>query len=354
MGLKVVQWGAGQTGRHALQGIIGHPDLDLVAVIVEREENVGKDAGDLCDRPKTGVIATHSIEAALALKPDCLSYFGPGAGGEGAGFDNVARFLEAGVNVVTTSVASMIHPDFAPEAERRRLADACSKGGSSFFCTGIEPGYCSDILPLVLLSATDRIDEVRVYELANYARYGVEFTQRELFGFGKPKGHVPLLFSTPALMTVWGPVARQMAVDIGAELDEVRTWYEFSYTSRDLDTAFGKVEAGTVNGVRFAVEGMYGDRPITAVEHVNFISDELPAHWKRAQLGKDTVYRVEITGSPSHRCEVAMDFVDGVEDGLIATAMRAINGIPAVAAAAPGLLHATDVPAVSGRNLRPK
>jgi hypothetical protein len=350
MGLRVVHWGVGQTGRHALQGIIGHPGLDLVGLLVQRPENLGKDAGELCERPTTGIVATNAVDDILALKPDCLSYFGPG--GADGGYANIARFLEAGINVVTTSVAAMIHPDFAPEEDRRLLGDACAKGGASHFCTGIEPGYCSDLLPVLLLSATDRIDEVRVFELANYARYGVEHSQREVFGFGKPEGHVPLLFATPALMSVWGPVVRQMAVDIGAQLDDVRTWHEFSYTSRDLDTAFGKVEAGTVNGVRFAVEGMYGDRPIVAVEHVNFLSHELPDHWKMAQLGKDTVYRVEITGSPSHRCEVALDFVDGVEDGLIATAMRAINGIPAVVAAHPGLLHANDVPAVSGGNLR--
>jgi hypothetical protein len=121
MGIRVVHWGVGQTGRLALQGVIGHPDLDLVGVCVQRPENAGRDAGDLCDRPKTGIIATRSIEEALALKPDCVSYFGSGMADAEGGVETVARFLEAGVNVVTTSLASLIHPEHAPAPLRERV-----------------------------------------------------------------------------------------------------------------------------------------------------------------------------------------------------------------------------------------
>lgn len=351
MAIRVVHWGTGQTGRLALQGVIGHPDLELVGVVVQRPENAGRDAGDLCDRPKTGVVATGSIEEALALKPDCMSYFGSGMADAASGVETIARFLEAGVNVVTTSFGSLIHPDYAPAPLRERVAGACKAGGSSFFATGIEPGYASDILPLVLLSATDRIDEVRVIEIANYARYGVEYSQREVFGFGKPMDHTPILFQGEYLAGTWAPVVKHLAHELGVELDGIRQWHEFGATSRDLDTAFGKVEAGTIGAVRFAVEGMYGGKVLTALEHVNFLSGEMPEHWPRAALGKDTVYRIEIAGRPSHRCEIALDFVDGEEHGLIGTAMRAVNGIPATVAAAPGLLGANEVPAVCGRHV---
>jgi hypothetical protein len=352
MSIRVVQWGVGQTGRLALQGVIGHPQLELVGVVVQRPENVGKDAGALCDRPDTGIKATGSIAEALALKPDCLSYFGSGVADAGVGVDNVVAFLEAGCNVVTTSLGSMIHPEYAPPALRERIEAACRKGGSSFFATGIEPGYASDLLPLVLLSATDRIDEVRVIEIADYSRYGVEYSQRELFGFGKPPGHTAILFQGDHLVGTWAPVVKGLAHTIGVELDEIRQWHETGLTSRDLHTAFGLVEAGTVGAVRFAVEGMYGGKPIVALEHVNFLSEEMPAHWQRGKLGKDTVYYVEVKGRPTTRCEIALNFEDGEEHGLIATAMRAVNGIPATVAASAGLLGPHEVPAVSGGHLR--
>ena len=63
MTLRVVHWGTGTTGREALRGIIGSPKLELVGLLVQRPENAGKDAGDLCGCPKTGILATNSIDA---------------------------------------------------------------------------------------------------------------------------------------------------------------------------------------------------------------------------------------------------------------------------------------------------
>jgi hypothetical protein len=354
MAIRVAHWGVGSTGRLGLQGVLGHRQLELVGLYVQRPENVGRDAGDLCDRPKTGVLATGSVEEVLSLKPDCLAYFGAGAADAMAGVENVARFLEAGVNVVTTSFSALVHPAHAPEPLRRRLEEACRKGGTSFFASGIEPGYMSDLLPMALLSATDRIDEVRAIEMGNYGRYAVEYAQREVFGFGKPMDATPILFQGDRLVASWGAVVRGMADAIGAELDEVRQWHEFGATSRDVETAFGLVEAGTIGAVRFAVEGMYGGKPIVGVEHVNFLTEEMPEHWPRTQLGKHTVYRIEVKGRPNTRAEIALDFEDGEEHALMATAMRAINGIPPVVAAAPGLLGPHEVPAGCGGNLRPR
>jgi hypothetical protein len=44
--------------------------------------------------------------------------------------------------------------------------------------------------------------------------------------------------------------------------------------------------------------------------------------------------------------------VDGEEHAVIATAIRAVNGIPAVVAAAPGLLSPHEVPANSSGHVR--
>jgi 4-hydroxy-tetrahydrodipicolinate reductase len=352
MAIRVAHWGVGSTGRTGLQGVIGHPQLELVALCVQRPENVGRDAGDLCDRPPTGVTATSSADEILALKPDCLSYFGSGAADAEVGVANVARFLDAGVNVVTTSFTNLVHPKHGVEALCARLEAACRKGGTSFFATGVEPGYMSDIVPRALLSGVDRIDEIRVMEIGNWGRYPVEWAQREVFGFGKPMDHTPIMFQGERLIFSWGGVVRGMADMLGVELDEVRQWHEFGATSRDVDTAFGLVEAGTIGALRFAVEGMYGGKPICAIEHVNYVTDEMPEHWPRAKHKTHTVYRTVITGRPTTECEVAFGYVDGEEHAVIATAIRAVNGIPAVVAAAPGLLSPHEVPANSSGHVR--
>jgi 2,4-diaminopentanoate dehydrogenase len=43
-------------------------------VFVTSAAKAGKDAGDLCGLPATGVIATNDIDKILALRADCVPY----------------------------------------------------------------------------------------------------------------------------------------------------------------------------------------------------------------------------------------------------------------------------------------
>jgi 4-hydroxy-tetrahydrodipicolinate reductase len=62
---------------------------------------------------------------------------------------------------------------------------------------------------------------------------------------------------------------------------------------------------------------------------------------------------VIITGSPNMTCELMLEGDGGDENsgGLIVTAMRLVNAIPAVVAAKPGLMSALDLPPITGRGL---
>jgi len=71
---RAVQWATGNIGARALRGVIEHPELTLAGVYVTSPAKVGKDAGDLCGLPATGVTATASIDEVLALGADCALY----------------------------------------------------------------------------------------------------------------------------------------------------------------------------------------------------------------------------------------------------------------------------------------
>ena len=67
------------------------------------------------------------------MKPDCVVY-----NPMWHDTDEVVRILEAGVNVVST--AAFINGR-GLGAERDRIVDACARGGSTMFGTGINPGF---------------------------------------------------------------------------------------------------------------------------------------------------------------------------------------------------------------------
>jgi len=70
MRYRVIQWATGSMGKTCLRAVIDHPDLELVGLFVYSNEKTGSDAGEIARREPTGVIATQSIEAILALEAD--------------------------------------------------------------------------------------------------------------------------------------------------------------------------------------------------------------------------------------------------------------------------------------------
>jgi 4-hydroxy-tetrahydrodipicolinate reductase len=62
------------------------------------------------------------------------------------------------------------------------------------------------------------------------------------------------------------------------------------------------------------------------------------------------VYRVELDGSPRLDCEFSFrEGDDHLAGGFNITAMRAVNAIPALCRAAPGVVSTFDLPPVTGR-----
>ena len=96
MSLKVIQWATGGVGRAAIEGIIAHPDLELVGCWVHSEDKAGRDVGTICGLEPIGVTASNDIDALVAMAADCVMY-SPII----ADPSLVCRLLASGKNVVT-------------------------------------------------------------------------------------------------------------------------------------------------------------------------------------------------------------------------------------------------------------
>jgi hypothetical protein len=349
MRLNVAVWGTGGVGSHAIRAISRRPDLTLVGVWVHSEDKVGIDAGALVGIDPIGVLATNDADAILAHDLDCIVYTASGPSLDAGALPDYERFLRDGINVVTVTSPALVYPPGFPERPRQRLEEAARASGSTLYASGIEPGFAADQFPLALLTLSSSIRSVRVQELFTYDTYPVEFTMREVFGFGKPIDHSPIMASTGAQVMTWGPVVQLVAAGLGVELDELReTWFQ-EPTPRDLDTAFGPVAAGTVGAVRFETIGVINGRDAIIVEHINRLKMDLVPEWPSAS--RDGTYRVIIEGEPNLQCELHLGSpADYYESGMLATAMRLVNAVPAVVDAAPGLVSSLDLPLTTPRH----
>jgi 4-hydroxy-tetrahydrodipicolinate reductase len=339
MSYTVVQWATGSVGSTSLRQIIERPDLELVGVLVHDPAKVGKDAGELCGLPPTGIFATNDRDAVLSLGADCISH-SPRNTKETT--DELAMILETGANVVSSALLPAIYPQ-AKHVSRRstdRLAHACESGHSTLFVSGIDPGFATDALAVYLTGIAGRVDSIRMIEIMSYEHYDDADTQFNWFGMGQPmESPLPPYLSAGRLARYWGPTVEMVAAALGVELDEVRETTDRQATPHQLDLAIGTVPAGTVAALRFEVQGIVGGKEVVTLEHVTRLHPDLAPDWPQP-VARDGCYRIIISGWPSYELNLHSTSPDGNNYlGMeAATGLWLVNNIPNVCQAAPGII----------------
>jgi 2,4-diaminopentanoate dehydrogenase len=348
---RVIVWGTGNVGVPALRIVLSNPALELAGVIVSNPAKVGKDAGELCGRPATGVRATSDVAAALASGADAVAYCASGDFRPTEAIDDIERCLRAGMNVVSTAVYPLYDPTSAPDELRERITAACAAGNASIFVSGVDPGFINDILPVLLAGFCERVDEIRAFELFNYSSYAQEEAVRNLVGMGQPMDATPPMLIPGVPTMVWGGAIRLMARGLGLELDEIRETLEKRALPRTVTTQLGKFDEGTMGAFRLEIQGIVRGRPLLVVDHVTRIVNDVATDWPMPK--GDGAHGVKLTGRPN--LTVTFDPEDDAGSaaggGNTTAAARIVNAIPFVCAAAPGMLDALQVPLATGRGL---
>jgi hypothetical protein len=354
--LRVVVWSTGTIGRHAIAGIDAHPDMELVGVWVSNPEKEGKDAGILADLDRElGIVATNDRDALIALAPDAIVHTAMADDRVFECIEDLISFVEAGINVTSSGPVLLQWPEqILPPEFIARIEDACAKGNASMHINGIDPGFANDILPLVMTSLSQRIDEVRVMEICDYSTYYQPVVMGDMFGFGRSMEEKPFLWQPGILTMAWGSVVRQIAAGLDITLDEPLT-EDVDRRAAEFDTpsVSGDVAAGTMGAVRFQVIGKVDGVPRVVLEHITRTHPDQVPEWEKPPVGADGGYRIRITGEPMMQVDFTHHGEHGDHNvsGMITTAQRIINALPAVVAAQPGIVRAIDLPLVTGRGL---
>jgi hypothetical protein len=351
MSYRVVQWSTGHVGMHALRAILDHPELELVGLWVHSPDKVGIDAGTLAGRDPVGVEATNDVDALLALAPDAVCYTATADLRPHEAVADIVRILRAGVNVVSSSLVQLLHPATADRSLVDPLEAACKEGGASVFFNGIDPGFANDLLPLVLTGVSQRVRSVRVMEILNYATYDQAEVLFDTMGFGQALDAQPMLLIPGILGYAWGGAVHAIAEGLGVEIEEIREVHERVPFDQPIEVAGRTVEPGTTAGLRFEVQGIVDGRAVVVLEHVTRLHDDVAPDWPE-QVGQG-LYRVVVEGEPTIQCDISFSGEDGDHNtgGLIVTATKLLNAVPAVVAAPPGMLSVLDLPLVTGRGL---
>jgi hypothetical protein len=348
--LKVVHYGTGATGHHALRFVIERPDLELVGHLVHTESKVGRDSGELVGLAPVGVRATDDLDEILAGDADCVLYCtGSATRSIEELIAEMSTILEAGKNVVSITIVQAIFPPVLPPVLYEQLANACERGATSFFTTGQGPGFTTDVLSITASSICDRVERIEVSERILGRTYPYVDGVFAAMGFGRtPAEHQGQFSPEYALASFSGGIA-MMATALGVRLDEVRAYQDVAVTPIEVVAAGGVVPAGTIASVRFRVEGIADGDVVVDHHRISSVSDEPVDDWEpQIPVGSATRHatRVLLRAYPAVQCDLQL--IGENTPGEEITAARAVNSIRPVCEASPGVKSPLDLPLFGG------
>ncbi|WP_030597987.1 dihydrodipicolinate reductase [Streptomyces fulvoviolaceus] len=335
---RVVQWATGTIGVRSLRAVVEHPGLTLAGVYVHTPGKAGRDAGELCGLGPTGVTATQDIEEIVGSGADCVLYM-PLV----CDLDEVCRLLESGANIVTTR-GEFHHPPSMDPDVRKRVEAACERGCTSIHSTGSSPGFITEAVPLVLTSIARRLDSLTIDEFANLSRRPSPELLFDVMGFGA----APAEFGEERLTharTSFGPSLRLVADALSLPLDSLEADGEVATARHRIRIAAGELAPGTVAAQRLTVTGRHAGRPLLRFRATWYCTTDLDPAWDLHDTGWHISVESDAPLEVGIRFPVPLDRMAAVSPSY--TANRAVNAVPFVCAAAPGIRTTPDLPQIT-------
>jgi 4-hydroxy-tetrahydrodipicolinate reductase len=328
--IRILILGTGQMGAGIARAVIGKRGLQLVSACDRRRDFAGCDLGHTIGLERNLDIGIDSSLAAaieksrphLAIQASCSML-------EDA-WPDIATLLRAGVNVISIAeemaYPACRSPDLAAEIEQTAVAN-----GVRVLGTGVNPGFVLDLLVILLTGVCTEVESITAERRNDLAPFGpaVLTTQgvglsAERFASGVADGTITGHIGFPQSM-------HMIARAVGWTIDHIEESREAIVSKVRRETPFVTVEPGQVAGCRHQAVAYGGGKALITLIHPQQIHPQLE--------GQETGDRITITGQPSLSLAGSPEI-----PGADATAGVAVNMIPRVLNAPPGLYAMSDLP----------
>ena len=328
--IRVLQWGLGAMGSGMAKLMLQKEGLKIVAAVDGRPDYVGKDLGEILKVDQhLGVSVTNQPETVLDKEKVDIVVIATTSWTEKQ-MPDLRRILKAGINVV--SIAEEMSDPAAQSPELAQELDQLAKeNGVSILGTGVNPGFVLDLLVVLLTAGCHRVDRIeasRVNDLSPYGPTVMETqgvgTTPEQFRKGVADGSIVGHVGFPESI-------RLISEALGLGVDRIEQMREPIVSNVQSETPHVVVEPGMVAGCAHIGVGYHGDKEVIRLIHPQQIHPQLE--------DQSTGDYIHIYGVP----EVHMAITPEIAGG-IATMGIAVNSIPRVVEATPGLKRMIDIP----------
>jgi hypothetical protein len=331
MTINVVLWGLGAMATGMAKILLEKESFAIAGAICKRAEKNGRDLGEV-----------HNLEHRLGLKvtnnpQEILGKVAPPSvvlHTTNSFLKDVYIELEAAMNA-GHNVVSIAEELAYPEAQwpdlARDLDRVARKNGVTLLGTGINPGFVLDSLIIMLTAACADIEKIHAKRINDLSSFGPTVMKTQGVGTAVDEFTKGLSDGSIVGHIGFAESIRMIADAVGWKLDEVVQTREPIISKVLRKTPYVTVSPGRVAGCRHIACGISNGKELITLEHPQQIQPEAE--------GIETGDFITIYGTPAIHLSIKPEIPGG-----LGTMAVAVNMIPKVVAASPGLVTMKDLP----------
>jgi len=328
--IRVLQWGLGAMGSGMARLMLEKSGLEIVAAVDGRPDYVGKDLGDVLGvENKLGVSVTSQPETVLdKTKVDLVVLATTSWTKEQ--MPDLSKIIKAGINCISIA-EEMSDPEAQNPELSKEIDDLAKKHGVSVLGTGVNPGFVLDLLVVTLTGGNHNVERIEASRVNDLSPYGPTVMKTQGVGTTPEAFHAGVADGSIVGHVGFPESIHLISEALGLGVDRIVESREPIISSVYRETAHVKVEPGMVAGCAHIGIGYRGDQEVIKLIH----PQQIHPHLENQETGD----YIHIFGKPEIHMAIKPEIAGG-----IATMGVAVNMIPHVVAATPGLKRMIDLP----------
>lgn len=328
--IRVLILGTGQMGTGIARLLLEKQGLELVGAYARRTERAGADLArvigvnrDLGIPIDTELdVAIERTRPRIAIQATCSTL--------DDAREEVLTLVRHGINVISIAeemaYPACRSPSIAEEMHRLALVHRVAILG-----TGINPGFVFDLLVITLSGVCCDIESITATRVNDLSPYGPSVMTAQGVGLTPDAFDIAVAEGTVAGHVGFAQSIHMISDALGWDIERLEESREPIISRVRRETPFATVEPGHCAGCLHTARGFRRGQPVITLVHPQQIHPHLE--------GIETGDSIEITGTPSVRLAGSPEIPGG--QGTIAVA---VNVIPRLLSAAPGLYTMADLP----------
>jgi hypothetical protein len=333
---RVIQFGVGASGSEMVRIMSKKRSIEIVGALDIDPQKVGKDLFEVVglDKRSDIIISDNRKEILTKTKADVVLHATAPEPTQIA--SEVSDCVKAGMHVVTISGIPYIwnlYPDVA-----QKIDSLAKRHKVTVLGTGLTPGFIPDALVVFFTGICADVKHIKVKRVNDMYTWGAFAVKA--FGIGLTPSEFKRGVEQGALRLFDRLLqSHDMIADsLGWEIDERREIKDFIVASDSRETPHVRVNPGYVCGFKHIIYGCIDEEVKIAIEYIGMIRPD------PVKDGIKEETEISIDGVPNVRVILEGDLIRAPKSTYISTAAQAVNAIPYVINAPPGLAKRQNLP----------